>query len=90
MKKHLNIVVIGRVQGVWFRKSTRDKAVELGLTGIVRNQADGSVYIEAEGFEQSLNALVDWCWSGSELSRVDSVSVEESELEHFESFEILR
>ena len=90
MKKHLNIVVIGRVQGVWFRKSTRDKAVELGLTGIVRNQPDGSVYIEAEGFDQALNALVDWCWSGSEFSRVDAVSVEESELEHFESFEILR
>jgi acylphosphatase len=46
---HYQITVSGKVQGVWFRKSTQDKARELGLRGFVRNQPDGSVYIEASG-----------------------------------------
>jgi acylphosphatase len=90
MKKHLNILVKGKVQGVWYRKSTKDKADELGLFGLVKNMPDGSVYIEAEGNDAPLKSLVEWCNSGPELSRVDNVSVEETTLKHFSSFDILR
>jgi len=49
MKKHVNITVKGRVQGVGFRYSAMEAAEELGIKGFVRNMPDGSVYIEAEG-----------------------------------------
>ncbi|HNU41845.1 MAG TPA: acylphosphatase, partial [Cyclobacteriaceae bacterium] len=45
---HINILVTGTVQGVYYRASTKQKADELGIKGFVRNQPDGSVYIEAE------------------------------------------
>jgi acylphosphatase len=51
MKKHFNIRISGRVQGVFFRASTKAKAEELGISGFVQNEPDGSVYIEAEGEE---------------------------------------
>jgi len=47
--KHLNITVKGVVQGVFFRASTKDQADQLGICGLVRNEQDGSVYVEAEG-----------------------------------------
>ncbi|MCB0783112.1 MAG: acylphosphatase, partial [Flavobacteriales bacterium] len=47
--EHRRMVVRGRVQGVWYRKHTREKALELGLRGWVMNQPDGSVLVEAEG-----------------------------------------
>lgn len=50
MKLQFNITVEGKVKGVWFRKHTQIKAKELGLNGIVKNQKDGSVYIEAIGY----------------------------------------
>lgn len=75
--KHLNITVRGRVQGVSFRASTTEQAERLGLQGWVCNQPDGSVYIEAEGGEDALEALLDWLHEGppaAEVARVDSES----------------
>ncbi|MDG1850558.1 MAG: acylphosphatase, partial [Gammaproteobacteria bacterium] len=46
--KHINVTVSGRVQGVYFRATTKEVADTLGVTGFVKNQADGSVYLEAE------------------------------------------
>ena len=68
------IIVTGKVQGVWFRDSTLKKAHELGVKGFVKNQPDGSVYIEAEGTPSAIkefcplpdysvrryDSLVDW------------------------------
>jgi len=48
--KHLNITISGRVQGVWFRKHTETKAIELGVHGFVANKENGNVYVEVEGF----------------------------------------
>ena len=56
--EHRRMVVRGRVQGVWYRKHTREKALELGLRGWVMNQPDGSVLVEAEGDPLALDALV--------------------------------
>lgn len=72
----------GRVQGVFFRQSTRDIAVELGLAGWVRNMDDGSVEIEAIGSKEALEKLIVWCQSGGPPSaRVDNVDVNWSDLD---------
>ena len=65
------VVVNGRVQGVAFRHYTCQRALELGVTGWVRNLPDGSVEGLFEGDETSVKALVDWCRSGPPAARVD-------------------
>jgi len=85
---HYNIRVLGKVQGVWFRDSARKKARELGITGFVRNEPDGLVYLEAEGDEDALKKLVEWCWEGPEGAKVDKVVIENGVVKSFEAFEI--
>ena len=68
--------VEGRVQGVFFRASTRDKARSLGLGGWVRNLADGSVEVYASGASADLAKLQAWLKQGPEQARVDSLRVE--------------
>ncbi|MCB0495024.1 MAG: acylphosphatase [Cyclobacteriaceae bacterium] len=83
----LKIKVTGRVQGVFFRASTRDKAVELGLYGFVRNEPDGSVYMEVQGDRK--NELVAWVKAGGPpLGRVDEMTMEEGEDMDFSTFEV--
>ncbi|MDZ7752287.1 MAG: acylphosphatase [Gammaproteobacteria bacterium] len=65
--------VTGRVQGVWFRAATRDKALELGLDGEARNLPDGAVEVVVTGPAQQLEALCQWLWQGSPMSRVEAV-----------------
>jgi len=88
--KCLQITIRGKVQGVWFRVSTRNKAQELGVFGIVKNQADGSVYVEVEGDEDILKNFIEWCYEGSEFSRVDTVEILEIEKKDFTAFTIVR
>ena len=71
--KRVEIVVQGRVQGVFYRDSTRRKANELGLVGTVRNLPDGAVEVVAEGPSDSLEALVLWCRSGPPAAEVTHV-----------------
>jgi len=68
--------VSGRVQGVWFRETTRQKAQALELTGSAVNLANGDVEVVACGSDQALLELQDWLWQGSSLSRVVSVNCE--------------
>ena len=86
----LGITVEGRVQGVFFRKSTQDKAHELGLTGSVRNQPDGSVYIEVQGNQLAVDALVKWCHKGPELAKVHRVTTEDIPALNTDDFRIVR
>jgi acylphosphatase len=76
-RKLFRIVVTGRVQGVGYRWSAAREADRAGITGFVRNQGDGSVYIEAEGTEEQLNLFVAWCRTGPGIGHVDSVKVSE-------------
>jgi acylphosphatase len=80
-------LVRGRVQGVWFRASTRQQAERLGLTGQAVNLADGRVEVTACGPEAMLDELAAWLWQGPELARVDDVSIEEVAPRHFSGFE---
>ena len=73
VRAELNIQ--GRVQGVFYRQSTRETALQLGLTGWVRNCPDGSVAAVFEGKSEAVNAAVEWCRQGPEAARVIEVAV---------------
>lgn len=70
------VIVKGRVQGVFYRQSTREKARKLGVVGWVRNQDDGSVAYEATGTRVVVEALIEWSRKGPPAARVDELSVE--------------
>ena len=82
------INVKGKVQGVFYRASTQAKAKELGLNGWVANKEDGSVLIEAEGEEQKLDKLLEWCRQGPGAAIVNEVDFEEIEPTALSGFEI--
>ena len=84
------IRVTGRVQGVWFRASTREEALRLGLKGFVRNDPDGTVYLEVSGSEKQIRDLLAWCHEGPRHARVDQVDIREIGHREFESFTISR
>ncbi|MBU0514290.1 MAG: acylphosphatase [Proteobacteria bacterium] len=69
-------VISGRVQGVWYRASTQERAVGLGLTGWVRNLPDGRVEVLAQGPTDRIQALIDWCRQGPPLARVERIDVD--------------
>lgn len=74
--KRVRVQITGRVQGVFFRDSTRQEAQRLGVTGWVRNRADGSVEGVFEGPQESVDQLVAWCEAGPSHADVDEVAVE--------------
>jgi acylphosphatase len=82
------IHVKGRVQGVGFRWSAVIEAKSRSITGYVRNLSDGSVYIEAEGSRENLNAYVEWCKMGPGYGFVDTVDIESSPSVDYPDFRI--
>jgi len=70
MKKHVNIRVTGRVQNVGFRLAAQKAASERHVSGFVRNEPDGSVYIEAEGDDDDVDNFIKWCHHGPSWARV--------------------
>ncbi len=86
--KHLQVSVYGKVQGVFFRASTKAVADVLGVKGLVVNQPDGSVYIEAEGDDFSLEEFLDFCRQGPEKAQVQKVVINEAEPKNYRNFEI--
>jgi acylphosphatase len=73
MKTRVHVVISGRVQGVFFRASTGEKADELGLTGWVRNARDGDVEAVFEGEEGAVDEMLAWCHRGPPLAKVMKV-----------------
>jgi acylphosphatase len=90
MKKTISIIIRGRVQGVFFRQATREKAREFGISGWVKNMPDGSVLIKATGESGMLEKLADWCRSGPPRAAVENILVSEEPAEDFKSFIIDR
>ncbi len=86
--KAVKIRVKGRVQGVFFRASTKEMACTLGINGWVKNELNGDVSIHAEGSESAINKLIEWCHKGPEYSKVTQVSFDRVESQDFTSFEI--
>ncbi len=82
------IQVFGKVQGVFFRASAKTVADDLRLTGWVKNESDGSVLIEVEGSENSIEKMIEWCEEGPTFANVSDVILSEAEEIAFEGFEI--
>jgi acylphosphatase len=82
------IVASGRVQGVFFRDSTRREAIRLGVAGWVRNCPDGTVEAHAEGTPDAVGALVRWAREGPRHADVDELRVSDVEPENCARFEI--
>ena len=78
MKTCRRCVVSGRVQGVFFRAHTRDKAVSLGLDGHAINLADGRVEVLVSGTKAEVDVLCDWLWEGPPMAHVNAVECEAS------------
>ena len=89
VQKRIHIFVTGRVQGVFFRQSTRVMAIKNNVNGWVSNLDDGRVEIVAEGQKQNIENLVNWCKTGPANSRVDEfVLLDENYTDEFENFEV--
>lgn len=85
--KRVKAVVSGRVQGVWFRASTREKAEELGVRGYVKNLPDGRVEIVAVGEKEKVDALLEWASQGPPGARVKDITLKTLETaEQFDRF----
>ena len=88
--KHLNITISGKVHGVFFRMSTKAVADQLGVKGIIKNQKDGTIFIEAEGDDFSLENFMEWCHEGPLQATVQNVEVIEAEVKNYRNFEVLK
>jgi acylphosphatase len=86
----LRLIIEGRVQGVWFRESTRKEAERLGVCGWVRNRSEGTVEVVAEGGEEKVRKLAAWCRQGPPSARVLRVhETEEVFLGEFTGFHVV-
>jgi len=82
-----HVCISGRVQGVFYRSTTRDRAEQLGLTGWVRNTSDGKVEAIFEGEETAIKDIIVWCHKGPRSADVSDVTVEYPKfLGEFEEF----
>ncbi|RNJ26007.1 acylphosphatase [Halosegnis longus] len=85
-----HVFVSGRVQGVFYRATTRDAARERGVDGWVENLDDGRVEAVFEGPREQVAAMVEWCHEGSPQARVEDVTVEYTDPEGEDGFAIRR
>jgi len=84
-----HIFVSGRVQGVFFRSSTKKKAQSLGVKGFVKNLSDGRVEIMAEAEKEKIEQLINWAKEGSSAAKVEDVKIEWEEYKgKFDNFKI--
>ena len=91
MAKRVQLNITGVVQGVWFRKLAKEKADELGLTGWVKNQTDGSVQANAQGDNAPVEQFITWCYKGPDNAIVTGVETLDLSIDSSENdFTILR
>jgi len=90
MDVRAHLYIEGNVQGVFFRRSAKSKAGELGVVGLIRNRKDGSVEAIAQGPKIKVDAFIKWCKKGPPFAKVEKVEVEwKKNLEDFEEFEVI-
>ena len=75
MKKRAHVLISGRVQGVWFRSSTKNIAEQFDLTGWVKNTSDGKVEAIFEGEEDNIIQMIKWCHKGPVNAKVDNIDI---------------
>lgn len=71
-----HLIIKGKVQGVFYRQSAQRQAIRLGLSGWIRNNADGAVECLVSGEEDQLQHFIDWCREGPTLARVTDIFIE--------------
>ena len=86
--KAIQARVTGQVQGVAFRWHTQEQALRLGVAGWVRNEVDGSVLVHAEGEDDAVDALVEWCRHGPPSARVRDLAARDAAISGATSFEV--
>lgn len=87
-KTHKNIRVSGVVQGVGYRFSALAKARALDLAGFIRNEPDGTVYMESEGDLAAVEQFIEWCQDGPFAAEVHKIQVKDGPLRNFDNFKI--
>jgi acylphosphatase len=87
MKQSAILIIHGRVQGVGFRYFVKQKADALGITGFVKNQLGGAVYVEAEGEEDQLQLFIHFCRQGPSYAWVEKVDIQFCPAQDFKGFE---
>ena len=91
MKKAVKIVILGSVQGVFFRQFVKEEADKLGVRGFVRNIDNGNVEIIVEGDMDKVNKLIEICRQGPKYAQIRNFSVEEKKFSgDYKEFKILR
>ena len=86
----LHLLIKGKVQGVFFRASAKEKADELGLNGWVKNTVEGNVEATVSGSDDAVNAFVEWCKQGPSKASVTSVDVTPKPDDGLSGFHLLR
>ena len=88
-KKRAHVIISGRVQGVFFRMETHKAAQLYGVSGWVKNKADGTVEALFEGDKTSVDLILEWCRKGSPPAKVEKTEVNwEDYTAEFEEFNI--
>lgn len=86
----ISITVSGKVQGVFFRQNTKEKAIAMGITGSVQNLPNGNVHIIATGTREQLDELTAWCRQGPRRAIVKNIITKEIPVQSFNDFSIDR
>lgn len=84
----VHVIISGKVHGVFYRASTRDKAVRLGVSGWVKNIYDGRVEAVFCGEKNKVEQMIKWCHKGPSYAKVDNVEITWEEPKGLERFEI--
>ncbi len=84
--KCIRCIIVGKVQGVFFRASTQKQAQQLGIVGYAKNLSDGSVEVMACGLDKDLEKLKQWLHIGPRSAQVINVECEPAELQGFMDF----
>jgi acylphosphatase len=86
----IRLVITGKVQGVFYRKSAKEKGCELKITGMVKNIAGGEVEIIASGTKEQLDNFIAWCKVGPPKAVVTKIQIQEQPFQPFSGFLIIK
>lgn len=86
----VQLIIKGKVQGVFYRASAKDVAREIGVTGWIKNMPDGSVEVLVSGSEERVAKFIEWCWKGPKSAEVNEVIINDSKEKPLTEFRIIK
>ncbi|MEO6838998.1 MAG: acylphosphatase [Ginsengibacter sp.] len=86
----VHLLITGKVQGVFFRETSRKMAEKLNIKGWIKNTTDDKVEAMITGEEMNLEEFIKWCKVGPERADVEEVKISKEPLSNFEKFEVIR